>query len=77
MFASPIIYPPSLVPEKFRIFLEINPFFAIIQGMRWAIYGGDAPEASTCAFAAVMTLGLLISALYYFNEVQRSFADRM
>jgi len=77
MFASPVIYPPSLVPEHFQFFFELNPFVPIIAGVRWSVYGAQAPGLMGLAIAGVTTIFLLVSALYYFNEAQRLFADRM
>jgi len=77
MFASPVIYPPSLVPERFQILLELNPVATIISGVRWAMYGAPAPSLQGLTISAGVTLAIVLVALFYFNEVQRAYSDKM
>lgn len=77
MFASPVIYPPSLVPGEFQFLLHLNPVATIIAGVRWSIYGAPAPDLTALAISGTISLITALVALYYFNDVQRAYTDRM
>ena len=51
LFATPIAYPSSLVPEQWRAFLGLNPMAGVVEGFRWALLGQTAPEASVISAA--------------------------
>ncbi len=75
MFASPVAYPSSLVPEKWRGIYGLNPMAGVIEGFRWALTGQGQPPgqmmlASTAAVAAV-----LFSGLVYYRAMEGSIAD--
>lgn len=74
MFASPVIYPSSLVPEKWRWLLELNPLTGIIEGYRAALFG-QAFNPSALAISAGATFVLLIYSAYAFRRMERDFAD--
>lgn len=75
MFASPVAYPVSIVPERWRLLYSLNPMAGVIEGFRWALLGKenfDAQVAAVSAFAVVM---LLVPAAIYFRKTERTFAD--
>ena len=74
LFVSSVILPSSSVPSKWRWLLLLNPMSAIIEGYRSALFGlpFDWPALSV---AAVLTLLVLLYAIYAFTRVERSFAD--
>ncbi len=76
-FATPIIYPSSLVPESWRPFYEsLNPMVGVVEGFRWALLGGaEAPNPTTLAISAALVAVVLVGGLYYFRRVERTFAD--
>jgi lipopolysaccharide transport system permease protein len=74
LFATPIAYPASLVPERFRLLLGLNPMAGVVEGFRWALLGAPAPGPLVLVSAAVVLLGLVFG-LLYFLRVERSFAD--
>jgi len=75
LFATPIAYPSSLVPEEWRLLYGINPMVGIVEGFRWALLGvGKAPGALLFVSTAV-TMLLLGSGLSYFRRMERTFAD--
>ncbi len=74
MFATPIIYPSSLIPEKWRWLLAINPLTGIIEGYRSATFGN--PFDLTALFTSVVITSIvLIYSAYTFRQIERSFAD--
>ena len=74
MFATPIIYPASLVPEKWRWLLYLNPMAGIIEGFRAAFLGKpfDLWLIGLSLFAAIV---LFLTGVLYFEKVERRFAD--
>ena len=74
MFATPVIYPASLVPAKWRWALAMNPLTGIIEGFRAALFA-RAFDWRSLAFSAVFTVVLLIYAAYAFRRQERVFAD--
>ena len=74
MFVSPIIYPASILPAKWRWLLELNPLTGIIEGFKSALFGVPFNWTSL-AISAVLTLLSLVYAAFSFSRVERRFAD--
>ena len=74
MFATPIIYPVSLIPERWRWLLNLNPLTGIIEGYRAAFFGRPF-NWPMLAVSAAITLALLVYAAFYFRRMERTFAD--
>jgi lipopolysaccharide transport system permease protein len=75
MLASPIAYPLSRIPEKFQTLYMLNPMVGVVEGFRWALIGGDPVPQLALIFSAGIGLLLLISGLFYFRRMERTFAD--
>ncbi len=75
MFASPVLYPASLVPEPVRWYYGLNPMAGVIEGFRWALLGKAAPDWSMVSVSLVMVMVLLIGGVMFFRRVERTFAD--
>lgn len=75
MLATPIAYPLSEIPAKWQSLYMINPMVGVVEGFRWALLGGD--PVPTLALVTSVGLGLifLISGLFYFRRMERTFAD--
>lgn len=76
MFASPIIYPLSVVPEKWRWALEINPLTGIIEGFRSSLTG-RAFNWSGLIISTVVAIALFVFSIFVFRRLEKSFADVM
>lgn len=75
MYASPIVYPIETIPAGiWRWLYGLNPMVGVIQGFRWALIGGTPPDL-TLAISVAMVLILLVSGLYYFRRMEKTFAD--
>jgi lipopolysaccharide transport system permease protein len=74
MFATPIAYPASLVPEAWRPWYGLNPLTGVIEGFRWALVGGPAPGPIMLVSAAAVAI-LLVSGLLFFRRLEGTFAD--
>ena len=75
MYASPIVYPIETIPAGiWRWLYSLNPMVGVIQGFRWALLGGTPPDL-TLVISVAMVLILLVSGLYYFRRMEKTFAD--
>jgi lipopolysaccharide transport system permease protein len=75
MYASPVIYPVSTIPEKWRLLYSLNPMVGVIEGFRWALLGKSSPDFTVMAVGSAIVLLLLAGGLVYFKRVESSFAD--
>jgi len=75
MYASPVAYSAGLIPMgKWQIIYGLNPMAGVIQGFRWALLGGSPPDKLLIISIGVVVV-LLISGLFYFRRMERTFAD--
>lgn len=75
MYASPIVYPVSLVPARWRVFYNLNPMVGVIEGFRWAMLGTRSPDFVAMGMSAAFVLLLLFSGAVFFKYMERTFAD--
>ncbi len=76
IYVTPVFYPSSLVPEKYRFLLLFNPMSAVVDGFRAALFGMPLPWARLgLAFAAALAVAL--AGFLYFRRMEQSFADRV
>jgi len=75
MYASPIIYPVSLVPERFQTIYMLNPMAGLINSYRRVVLHAAAPAASELLLAFVVSAGICILGYLYFKKVEPAFAD--
>jgi len=75
MFASPVAYATSIVPEQWRLLYGLNPAVAFIEGLRWAVLGTSSITRETVALAVAIATMLFISGAFFFRRVERGFAD--
>lgn len=75
MYASPIIYPLSIVPEKWQALYSLNPLVGIIEAFRWVTLDTPAPDFVSIGVSFMAILVLLAGGLVYFRRRERSFAD--
>lgn len=76
MYASPVVYSIDMIPAEgpWRMLYGLNPMTGVIQGFRWALLGGSPPD-NTLIASVGMVLVLLVTGLFYFRRMERSFAD--
>lgn len=78
MYGTPVIYSVTLIPERYRWLLALNPMTGVVEGFRWALLGGvmDAdPPGALFAVSVVITLIVLVSGAIFFRSTERTFAD--
>ncbi len=74
-FLSPVVYSSNIVPEAIRPFYGLNPMAGVVQGFRWAILGVGEPEMISLLASIGVSFLLLISGVFYFRRMERTFAD--
>ena len=69
MFASPIVYPASLVPEKYRLIYALNPMTGVVEGFRSVLLGTTPFPVSIVLISSIVSLILFASGLFYFKQM--------
>jgi len=75
LFATPVAYPSSIVPEKWRLLYGLNPMVGVVDGFRWALLGKPDSLGLPLLISIVVVLMLLVGGLYYFRRLEQQFAD--
>ena len=75
LFASPVAYPSSLIPERWRWLYGLNPMAGVIEGLRWALTGKGQPPTGLLAVSAAMVLLLVAGGTAYFQKMEGTIAD--
>jgi lipopolysaccharide transport system permease protein len=79
MYLTPVIYGSTLIPERFRFLLALNPMTGVVEGFRWALLGQSPADAQLSgplfAVSVAITLLVLVTGLVYFRNTERTFAD--
>jgi lipopolysaccharide transport system permease protein len=75
MYASPIVYPTSLIPARWRMLYNLNPMVGVIDGFRWALLAKAPPNMAGLAVSLLFILVLLTGGLVFFKRSERYFAD--
>jgi lipopolysaccharide transport system permease protein len=77
MFATPVIYPSSILPGAWRTFYGLNPMAGVIESFRWVLLGsGPRPEAMIL-FSSLVSVALLASGAFYFRRMEKSFEEEL
>lgn len=75
MYATPVVYPLSIVPEQWRTLYSLNPMVGVIEGFRWALLGKAPPDFSLMAISTAIVLGILYGGYLFFKKLEQTFAD--
>jgi len=75
MFATPIAYPSSLLPQPWRSVYAINPMVGVVEGFRWALLDAPIAPGPMIVVSSIVALGLLVSGTFYFRRQEKTFAD--
>lgn len=75
LFATPVIYPASLIHGAWRYVYAVNPMVTVIEGVRWGFLGTAAPHGAVILTSTVAAFVLLVLAVFYFRRTERFFAD--
>lgn len=75
MYASPVAYSVTIVPERWQWLYSLNPMVGVIEGFRWALLGKAPPNPEVMLVSLAGIVVLLVSGLFYFKHMERTFAD--
>ncbi|GIU78022.1 MAG: transport permease protein [Bryobacteraceae bacterium] len=75
MYATPIVYPSSLLPEPWKTLYGLNPMAGVVEGFRWALLGVKTPPGAMVWASAGAAVVLLVSGAYFFRRMEKTFAD--
>ena len=75
MFASPVAYAVTVVPENWRLLYSLNPMAGVVEGFRWALTTSESPPVFPIAISTIMVLGLFYGGLVFFKKMEETFAD--
>lgn len=77
LFATPIAYPSSLLPEPWRMLYALNPMVGVVEGFRWALLDTQTAPGPMIAASSAAALLILIGGAFYFRRMEKTFADRV
>lgn len=75
LFATPIAYPSSLLPEVWRPLYAVNPMVGVVEGFRWALLGTDTAPGPMILVSSIAAVAILVSGALYFRRMEKTFAD--
>lgn len=75
LFATPVAYPSSLLPEPWRTVYGINPMVGVVEGFRWALLGAGSAPGSMIAVSSLVSIFIFVTGMFYFRRMERIFAD--
>ncbi len=75
MYAAPVVYPLSAVPEKYRLLYAINPMVGVVEGFRASILGVNSMPWRELGIGSITSLLALVFGLYIFSKLEKTFAD--
>lgn len=75
LFATPVVYPASVVPEQYRPLYGLNPMAGVVEAFRWALLGRNDFPGPILAVSTLVLAVVLVTGLFYFRRMERSFAD--
>jgi lipopolysaccharide transport system permease protein len=75
LFATPVAYPSTLVPDQWRPILGLNPMAGVVEGFRWALLGTSKGPGLLLAVSVIVVAALLVGGLIYFRQAEQTFAD--
>ncbi|MDR3567108.1 MAG: ABC transporter permease [Syntrophobacteraceae bacterium] len=77
MFITPVVYPSSLVPARWRLVYGLNPMVSVVEGFRWCLFGVGSGPSPMLFFSAAISLALFASGILWFRNRERTFVDSL
>lgn len=75
MYATPVIYPVSSLPDKYQLYLYLNPITSVIEGFKYALLGAGSFSPLYLGYSCVFTAVLLLAGIVIFNRTEKTFMD--
>ena len=77
LFVTPVVYPSSLVPERWQLLYGLNPMVGVIEGFRWALLGVGEGPSPMLAVSTAIAIALFVSGIFWFQRREQTFVDRL
>ncbi len=75
LFITPVAYPASMIPERWQLVYALNPMTGVVEGFRWALLSAKEAPGPLIAVSATISILVLITGMFYFRRMERTFAD--
>ena len=76
MYLTPVVYPSSMIPEKWRLLYALNPMTGVVEGFRYALLGTtQSVSGGMILVSSLIAIAVLISGMFYFRRMEKQFAD--
>lgn len=75
LFATPVAYSARMLAEPWRTLYGLNPMVGVVDGFRWALLGSGDPPGPMIIVSALAAVLILVSGMFYFRRMEKSFAD--
>jgi lipopolysaccharide transport system permease protein len=75
LFITPVAYPSSMIPEQWQLIYALNPMTGVVEGFRWALLGTVEAPGPMLAVSTTISILMLVTGLFYFRRMERTFAD--
>jgi lipopolysaccharide transport system permease protein len=75
LFITPVAYSSNLISEKWQLVYSLNPMAGVVNGFRWALLGTDTGPGPEMAVSVLISVVILIGGLFYFRNMEKTFAD--
>jgi lipopolysaccharide transport system permease protein len=75
LFITPVAYSSKLISEKWQLIYSLNPMAGVVNGFRWALLGTNTGPGLEMAVSVVISILILIGGLFYFRNMEKTFAD--
>jgi len=75
LYATPVIYTYSTIPEKWRIWVALNPMSGVVESFKWSILGVGTPDAKPIYLSIAGTIVFLVAGLGFFTKVEKTVVD--
>jgi lipopolysaccharide transport system permease protein len=75
MYATPVIYPVSSLPEKYQFYMQLNPITSILEGFKFALLGSGSFSPLFLTYSCAFTIVLLLFGIVIFNKTEKTFMD--
>ena len=75
LFITPVAYSSNLISDKWQLIYSLNPMAGVVNGFRWALLGTNTGPGPEMAVSVVISIIVLISGLFYFRNMEKTFAD--
>jgi lipopolysaccharide transport system permease protein len=73
--STPVMYPASVLPDRWKVLYGINPMAGVVEGFRWGLLGGTEPPGKLLLVSVVIILLAVVGGFYNFRRMETTFAD--